>query len=165
VLDGGWNSWRSTGFPTRGGPEYRYLRHFEAHPSENAFVTVEQVEAVAGDPDYVLLDARSTPRFRGEVEPIDPVAGHIPGAVSAPFEENLDDDGRLLPPEILRRRFESLIKWVPPEKVICYCGSGVTAAQNLLAMAHSGIGMGKLYVGSRSEWIAGSKRPVARGGR
>jgi thiosulfate/3-mercaptopyruvate sulfurtransferase len=165
VLDGGWNSWRSSGLPTRGGPEYRHVRRFEAHPSKEAFVTTEQVEALAGDPDYVLLDARSVPRFRGEMEPIDPVAGHIPGAVSAPFEENLEEDDRLLPPEILRKRFKDLIKAVPPERVICYCGSGVTAAQNLLAMAYSGIGMGKLYVGSWSEWITRSERPVAKGER
>jgi thiosulfate/3-mercaptopyruvate sulfurtransferase len=165
VLDGGWNSWRSAGFPTRGGPEYRPVRHFEAHPSTDAFVTTEQVQASTGDPSYVLLDARSAPRFRGEVEPIDPVAGHIPGAVSAPFEQNLDKDGKLLPPETLRKRFEDLIKSAPPEKVICYCGSGVTAAENLLAMAHSGIGMGKLYVGSWSEWITDFERPVARGDR
>ncbi len=163
VLDGGWKSWSSAGLPTRGGPEYRPLRHFEAHPSADAWLTTEQVQALAGNPNHVLLDARSAPRFRGEVEPIDPVAGHIPGAVSAPFEENLDNDGRLLPAETLRKRFEALTQSIPPEKVICYCGSGVSAAQNLLAMAYSGLGMGKLYVGSWSEWITGPERPVATG--
>jgi len=115
------------------------------------------------DPAWRLLDARAPARYRGEQEPIDPVAGHIPGAVNAPFAENLTPEGTFRPPEQLRQRFEALLGDVPPERVICYCGSGVTAAHNLLAMAHAGLPGARLYAGSWSEWIADPRRPVARG--
>jgi thiosulfate/3-mercaptopyruvate sulfurtransferase len=163
LLDGGWNVWKNLGFATHGGPAYRRLKHFVPSEAPNALASAEQILEISGDPRYLILDARAKPRFRGEVEPIDPVAGHIPGAVSAPYEENLAPDGKFLPAETLRRRFEMLMKSVPPENVICYCGSGVTAAQNLLAIAHAGLGMGRLYAGSWSEWITDTSRPVARG--
>jgi thiosulfate/3-mercaptopyruvate sulfurtransferase len=163
LLDGGWRSWQQSGLPSSGGPEYRILKHFEAHEIPGAYVTAEQIQRFAGDPSYLILDARSVPRFRGEAEPIDPVAGHIPGAVSAPYEENLTPEGRFLSPEALRRRFEGLMKFVPLENVICYCGSGVTAAHNLVAIARGGLGMARLYAGSWSEWITDSARPIAIG--
>jgi thiosulfate/3-mercaptopyruvate sulfurtransferase len=163
LLDGGWPSWHKTGLPVRGGPEYRQLKHFEPHEIPGAYVDAGQVLEITADSRYLILDARSAPRFRGELEPIDPVAGHIPGAVSAPFEENLAPDGTFLPLNALRGRFERLMKSVSPENVICYCGSGVTAAHNLFAIAHAGLGMGRLYAGSWSEWIADPARPVATG--
>ena len=163
LLDGGWRTWQQLGLPSRGGPEYRMRKHFEAYEISGAYVTSEQVRKYGRDPSYLVLDARSGPRFRGEVEPIDPVAGHIPGAVSAPYEENLTPEGKFLSPEALRRRFEGLMKLVPPENVICYCGSGVTAAHNIVAIAHGGLGMARLYPGSWSEWIADGTRPVATG--
>jgi thiosulfate/3-mercaptopyruvate sulfurtransferase len=111
-----------------------------------------------------LIDARALPRFRGEVEPIDPVAGHIPGATCFPHSENLTAEGRFKDPAALRAR------WAPvfagPEAPIAYCGSGVTAAHNLLAMAAAGLcadALPALYVGSFSEWIRDPARPVARG--
>ncbi len=163
LLDGGWRSWQGSRLPLRSGAEYRTVKHFEAHEIQDAYVTAEQVQRYAGDSRYLILDARSGPRFRGEVEPIDPVAGHIPGAVSVPYEENLTPEGKFLSPEILRRRFEGLMKFVPPENVICYCGSGVTAAHNIVAIAHGGLGMARLYAGSWSEWVADGARPVATG--
>lgn len=163
LLDGGWQAWDDLKLPLRSEEEYRARRRFEPHEIPGSFLATEQIQRIAGDPRYLILDARNAARYRGEVEPIDPVAGHIPGAVSAPFEENLAPDGKFLPPEILRRRYENLIKSVPPENVICYCGSGVTAAHNLLAMAHAGLGMGRIYAGSWSEWIADPTRPVAKG--
>ncbi len=163
LLDGGWRLWRESRLPSHGGAESRTPKCFEPHEIPDAYVRAEQVEEYRTDPRHVLLDARSSPRFRGEVEPIDPVAGHIPGAVSAPCEENVSPDGRFLPPEILRRRFKALIKSVPTGNVICYCGSGVTAAHNLFAIAYSGLGMGRLYAGSWSEWITDPARPVATG--
>ncbi len=163
LLDGGWLSWRQTGFLSRSGPEYRKAKHFEPHEIAGAYVGAEQVQNYRKDARYLILDARSAPRFRGEVEPIDPVAGHIPGAISAPYEENLTPEGKFLSPEALRHRFEKLMKSVPPGNVICYCGSGVTAAHNLVAIAHAGLGMAKLYPGSWSEWIADSTRPIAKG--
>lgn len=164
VLDGGWASWQKMGLPARSGPESRAVKRFVPQENQGSYVTAGQVLGMLGKPQCLLLDARSAPRYRGEVEPIDPVAGHIPGAVSAPYEQNLTPEGRFLEPEVLRRRFEPLVKSVPVENVICYCGSGVTAAHNLLALAHAGLGMGRLYAGSWSEWIAGPERPIARGG-
>lgn len=163
LLDGGWQRWHRTGLPSRAGQEYRPSKSFEPREVQGAYVQAEQVQKASKDPNYVILDARSAPRFRGEVELIDPVAGHIPSALSAPCEENVSPEGTFLSPEILRRRFDKLIKSVPPENVICYCGSGVTAAHNLFAIAYAGLGMGRLYAGSWSDWITDSARPIARG--
>ena len=162
VLDGGWLAWTRAGLPVRGGPESRAPKRFEPSEVTGAYVTAAQVQEFRIDPRYVLLDARSGPRFRGEVEPIDPVAGHIPGAVSAPCEENVTPEGRFQPPDVLRRRFENLVKSIPPENVICYCGSGVTAAHNILAIARAGLGRTRLYAGSWSEWITNAARPIAK---
>ncbi len=163
LLNGGWRLWRQIGLPSRAGQESRTLKRFEPEEVPGACVRAEQVQKAAKDPNFAILDARSAPRFRGEVEPIDSVAGHIPGAISAPCEENVAPEGTFLPPEILRRRFDKLIKSVPTKNVICYCGSGVTAAHNLIAIAYSGLGMGRLYAGSWSDWITDSTRPIARG--
>lgn len=163
LLDGGWQAWQSRGLPVAGGGEYRPRKRFEAHVRPGAVVDADLVERIRNDPRHVLLDARSVVRFRGEVEPIDPVAGHIPGAISAPYEGNLTPEGLFLPPETLRRRFENLANAVLSENIICYCGSGVTAAHNLLALAHAGLGRGRLYAGSWSEWITVPGRPVAKG--
>ncbi|OSC57810.1 sulfurtransferase, partial [Streptomyces sp. 4F] len=109
----------------------------------------------------VLFDARAGERYRGEVEPIDPVGGHIPGAVSAPTADNVAADGRFLPAEELRRRFEALGA-TEGEAVGVYCGSGVSGAHEVLALAVAGI-PAALYVGSWSEWSADPSRPVAVG--
>jgi thiosulfate/3-mercaptopyruvate sulfurtransferase len=131
------------------------------HPDR--VVTADEVDARRGQPGFRLLDARAAERYRGEQEPIDPVAGHIPGALSAPFKQNLDADGRFLPPEALHARFEALLQDTPPGESVSYCGSGVTAAHNLLAMAHAGLGDGRLYAGSWSDWITDPYRPVSSG--
>ncbi len=101
-------------------------------------------------------------RFIGEIEPIDTIAGHIPGAVNQPYTENLDDAGRFLEPEVLRAKYEALLAGAAPERTIVHCGSGVTACHTLLAFAHAGLAMPRLYVGSWSEW---SRRglPIATG--
>jgi thiosulfate/3-mercaptopyruvate sulfurtransferase len=163
LLDGGWTSWMRSGMPMRSGAEHKSPRHFEPREIPDAYVRVEQAEEYRTHPAYVVLDARSAARFRGEGETIDPVAGHIPGAVSAPWEENVSPEGTFLPPEVLHRRFKKLLKSVPIENVICYCGSGITAAHNLFAIAYSGLGTGRLYAGSWSEWITDPSRPVATG--
>jgi thiosulfate/3-mercaptopyruvate sulfurtransferase len=162
LLDGGWMSWTRSGLPARSGLESRAPKHFEPREVSDAYVTAAQIQEIRNDPRYVLLDARSGPRFRGEVEPIDPVSGHIPGALSAPCEENVTPEGRFHSPEILRLRFRNFVKSVPPENVICYCGSGVTAAHNILAIAHAGLGRARLYAGSWSEWITDAARPIAK---
>jgi thiosulfate/3-mercaptopyruvate sulfurtransferase len=163
VLNGGWQSWIKSGLPARGGSEQRVSKRFEPHEIPDLYVNAKQVQELGTNPRAVILDARSGPRFRGEVEPIDPVAGHIPGAISAPWEENVTPEGKFLPPEILRRRFEKLLKSVPPENVICYCGSGITAAHNIIAIAYAGLGTPRLYAGSWSEWITDPARPIAKG--
>ncbi|HEY5645696.1 MAG TPA: sulfurtransferase [Pseudomonadales bacterium] len=116
------------------------------------------VAALAASIDALtLVDARAEPRFRGEQEPIDPIAGHIPGAVCRPFQGNLDADGRFRSPEALAQRFPRA------DEVVCYCGSGVTAAHNVLAMRHAGLPEPLLYPGSWSEWIRDETRPRATG--
>jgi thiosulfate/3-mercaptopyruvate sulfurtransferase len=110
-----------------------------------------------------VLDARAPERFRGETEPLDAVAGHVPGAVNHPLTESLAADGRLREPDELRRSFEATLGGVPPSHVVAMCGSGVTACHLLLAMEHAGLTGARLYPGSWSEWIRDPRRPVARG--
>jgi thiosulfate/3-mercaptopyruvate sulfurtransferase len=111
--------------------------------------------------DLVLVDARSADRFAGHNETIDPVAGHIPGARNHPFTDNVDTAGRFLDRGTLRERFAKTLEGVPPDAVICMCGSGVTACQNLLAMEVAGLQGARLYAGSWSEWIRDPKHPIA----
>lgn len=160
VLDGGWPAWRSEGGPERSGIETRPARTFSPRLQAHLLVEVDEVEQHRTDPAFHLIDSRSADRYRGQNETIDPVAGHIPGAVSGPFAHNLDKEGRFLSPAALKARFQDLLGDAPPESAVFYCGSGVTAAHNLLAMAYAGLGDGRLYAGSWSEWIADPKRPV-----
>jgi len=160
ILDGGWQHWVKDGYPVSDQvPSPERLR-FNPDIRPELLVTTEQVEALREDPDYVLVDSRTSERYRGENEPIDPVAGHIPGALSAPYPENIDSSGRFLPRASLRERFNSILGEVPPDRAVFYCGSGVTSVHNIIAMLHSGLGEGKLYLGSWSEWITDSSRPV-----
>lgn len=163
VLDGGWHHWQNEGRPTQSGVECRAPRTFFPRPRPELVVSTSDVLALLNSPEFRLLDARSPERYRGEHEPIDPVAGHIPGAVCVPYLDNLGSDGRFLPPEQLRARFENLLHAVPTDRVVCYCGSGVTAAHDLLALAHAGLGDARLYAGSWSEWITDPHRPIERG--
>jgi len=161
VLDGGLPKWVREGRPTRGGPERRGRRTFEPAVREEFVVHVEEVAKHAGDPAWRIVDSRTGDRYRGEFEPIDPVAGHIPGAINAPHPAIADGDGVFLSPEAIRAYFGSLLGGVPPERTVFYCGSGVTAARNLLAFAHAGLGDARLYAGSWSEWITDPSRPIA----
>ena len=110
-------------------------------------VTIDEVDRLRTDPDWRVLDVRSPERFRGETEPIDPIAGHIPGAVNLPYTENTGKT-----PEQLRAMYEDLLQGVPPERLIVHCGSGVTACHTLLALDKAGLRGASLYVGSWSEW-------------
>ena len=116
-----------------------------------------------GEPGMTLIDARAQPRFRGDVEPIDPIAGHIPGAQCAAFNENLGSDGRFLPAEKLKQRFAAQLQGRSPDELVAYCGSGVTACHNLFALSLAGYPLGKLYAGSWSEWITDPARGIATG--
>lgn len=161
VLDGGFPAWQAAGYPTRPGEESRPPRTFTPQPHPDMIAEVEEVETLRTDAACRLLDARAGARYRGALEPIDPVAGHIPGAISAPYGGNLDDDQRFLPPEQLQERFATVLEAVPPEKTVVYCGSGVTAAHDILAMTHAGLTGMRLYPGSWSHWITDANRPVA----
>ncbi|NWE73322.1 sulfurtransferase, partial [Pseudomonas gingeri] len=126
-------------------------------------ISAQQLQERLGQASLTLLDARAQPRFRGEVEPIDPVAGHIPGAQCAAFSENLGADGRFLPAEQLRQRFAGQLGDRSPRELVAYCGSGVTACHNLFALSLAGYPLGTLYAGSWSEWITDPQRAVATG--
>jgi thiosulfate/3-mercaptopyruvate sulfurtransferase len=163
VLDGGWQKWIEEDRPTRSGRETRPPQTFIAHLQDGFFVTSEQVERLRQDPAYRIIDVRVTERYRGEVEPIDPVAGHIPGAHNAPYTNNLSAEGVFKPAEVLRADYQALLDGIPTERAIFYCGSGVTSAHSLLAMKIAGLGQALLYPGSWSEWIAPRTRPIALG--
>jgi len=165
VLDGGWPRWKGCDRPVREGVESRPPRTFTPRPRSERLVQASEVEAIRSDPAWRLVDSREVERFRGEVEPIDPVAGHIPGALNAPHPKVADAEGTFLSRDDLRSHFRSLLGDVPPAHTVFYCGSGVTAARNLLAYAHAGLGDARLYPGSWSEWIADPARPVATGKR
>jgi thiosulfate/3-mercaptopyruvate sulfurtransferase len=163
VLNGGWQRWLAEGLPVQSGTEVRPPRNFQPNPRPELVVDAREIETDGKEKQMQILDVRTGERFRGENEPIDPVAGHIPGAISAPYQENLDAGGRFLPPEALHARFQRLIGDLPPGQVVFYCGSGVTAAQSVLALAYAGLGEARLYAGSWSEWITDPERPVAAG--
>jgi len=163
VLDGGWNRWLQAGGPVKAGIETRPQRDFKPSPRPELFASVDEVEGLRTDPAYKLIDSRSADRYRGENETVDPVAGHIPGALNAPYAENVGADGLFRSAEELRQRFRTLLGNTPTENSVFYCGSGVTATHNLLALMHAGLGEARLYVGSWSEWITDPKRPVDKG--
>ncbi|MCZ4519861.1 sulfurtransferase [Rhodococcus ruber] len=156
VLDGGLAQWVAAGFPIGTEPSIVAAGSFTARPSLARVLDVDDVLDFARD--NVLLDARAPERFRGEVEPVDPVAGHIPGAINRPTTDNVDSDGKFLDPEVLDGTFGGL---VPEGKdVAVYCGSGVTAAHQILALELAGIDAA-LYPGSWSGWITDPTRPRA----
>jgi thiosulfate/3-mercaptopyruvate sulfurtransferase len=163
VLDGGWTAWQSEDRPQRSGSEARSARHFNPHPRPELLLNTAAVETIRTNPNWRLIDARSGETYRGEKLGYDPIAGHIPGAVSLPYADNLTPDGRFLPPEQLRARFETLSGGIPAERIVFYCGSGVTACHNALAFAHAGLGEARVYIGSWSDWITDPNRPIATG--
>ncbi len=162
LLDGGWQEWLKMGLPVRNGAETRKPRIFVPQPRNELIVTANEIDGMRQDAGYKVLDARSADRFRGENETIDPLPGHIPGAISAPYAGNLNPDGTFQSDEILTSRYKKLVNGVPGDHVICYCGSGVTATHDILAMMKAGLGEARLYAGSYSEWITDPKRPVEK---
>lgn len=162
VLDGGWTHWQTLGLPVEMGEAPRAARRFAASVRSELLVSSKEVEKLRLNPRYRIFDSRSADRYRGENETIDPVAGHIPGAISAPYLENIRSSGLFLADHELQARFSKLLRGVPAKDAVFYCGSGVTAANNLLALAHAGLGEGRLYPGSWSEWITNPNRPTAK---
>lgn len=153
VLNGGWNYWFAHNFPVSSDIPTNDPKEFRANIQDNFTVDIDFVEQMNRHPELVLIDSRTSERYQGVQEPVDPIAGHIPGAINAPHPENINSEGLLHQPETLRGRFGRLLGDKPVENAVFYCGSGVTACANLLALAHAGMGNAKLYPGSWSEWI------------
>ncbi|TAG84051.1 MAG: sulfurtransferase [Burkholderiales bacterium] len=161
VLDGGYARWTQearsvdTVIPTRAQREY------VGRAQESMRVNMIELRKALTAPESRIIDARAPERFRGEVEPIDPVAGHIPGAINRPFTQNLRD-GVFKPATELRAEFEAILASRSPQQVIHQCGSGVSALANMLAMEHAGLSGSRLYPGSWSEWCTHPENPIAR---
>ncbi|MDF1523143.1 MAG: sulfurtransferase [Trueperaceae bacterium] len=159
VLDGGIAAWTVAGGATTDAVPTPVPARFVPRPRPELVVDRDQVRAAAGDPDVLVIDVRAAERYRGEVEPLDPVAGHVPGAVNVPYAGNLED-GRFRDPAALRERYAAA---VGAREVIAYCGSGVSAAHGLMALAAIGLPEAKLYAGSWSDWVSYPDAPVALG--
>jgi thiosulfate/3-mercaptopyruvate sulfurtransferase len=165
VLNGGLQAWQAAGGAVESGAPATtpaQSNAFELKPALREWLSTAQLAPQVGHPEVTLIDARSPVRFRGEMEPIDPVAGHIPGALNRPFAENLDANGFFKSAEVLRAEFEKLLAGRKPESVVHYCGSGVSTLPNLLAMELAGLGSTRLYPGSWSEWSGTSGLPCAK---
>lgn len=166
VLDGGWPVWRAADLPSVAGtaPSVPSGR-FAAAPDDRQVLTTSELLASLAHPGSgpLLIDVRNGERFRGIHEPIDPIAGHIPGAINLPLSDNLAGDGRFLPPDRLAERYRAALDGRNPTQVAAMCGSGVTACHALLAMAVAGLPGARLYAGSWSEWIRDPSRPIATG--
>jgi len=158
VIDGGLQAAIASGFPI--SDENVTPEPTSPYPIDGwklPLSSLEEVEDVAQKESHIVVDVRETDRYLGKVEPIDLVAGHIPGAINIPFAENLEADGRFKNPEILKEKYAAALGAIPTENIIVHCGSGVTACHTLLAMAHAGMEIPKLYVGSWSEWSRNGK--------
>lgn len=162
ILDGGFGAWLAAGYETSEEEPQPPVASFTPQVRSDWVVDVSDVERiVAGDRQAILIDARAAPRYRGEQEPLDPKAGHIPGATNVPWQEGIDAAKRWRDPEEQLRRFEPVL--ARGEEIVCYCGSGVTACADLFALELAGIRDAKLYPGSWSEWCADPRRGVATG--
>ena len=165
VLDGGLQAWETEGQALESGEAtHHFQSNFELKPPLVRLVNADDVLLNIGNSDsgQTVIDARATPRYRGEVEPLDPVAGHIPGALNRPFSTNLDETGKFKSPEALRQEFDLLLSGRNAAGVVHQCGSGVSALPNLLAMEVAGLGKSALYAGSWSDWCSEPTRPVER---
>jgi thiosulfate/3-mercaptopyruvate sulfurtransferase len=164
VLDGGLAQWTREGRPIETTVVTPAAAHFAAHPDASRVVDAAAIAKALGSDALTLIDARSPERYRGDVEPLDRVPGHIPGARNRPYAANLTAEGSFKPAADLRAEFDAVLAGRPAASVVHQCGSGVTACHNALAMAVAGLPAPRLYPGSWSEWCADPSRPVARGG-
>jgi len=162
VLDGGIAKWIAEKRETRAGREQKTTRAFAGSPRGDMLVDANGVASLMKQGGWRLVDARAPERYRGEVEPLDKLPGHIPGALNHFFQSNVDENAVFKTPEELRTQLAASTGGATPDHIVAYCGSGVTACHNLLAMEHAGLGGAKLYAGSWSEWSADPARPVER---
>ncbi len=160
VLDGGFSRWRQSGLPIESGAPAIIAGRYDGEFDAEQIVGTDEVRSRLPQPPGWLLDARAPERFRGEIEPLDPVAGHIPGAVNRPYADNLAG-GVFREPAALRVDFDRLLRGYDPAQVVLSCGSGVTACHNLLAMEHAGLPGARVYAPSWSGWVSDTSRPVA----
>ncbi len=156
VLDGGWQAWNAAGRPISLEQETRVAAEFKNDATELNVVDIEDVEKFR-----CIIDSRDPARYRGEIEPIDKAAGHIPGAINRFWKDNLSENGCFKPKQILKQEFETILGDIEPEDALVYCGSGVTACHNLLAATYAGLNCPKLYAGSWSEWSRTPAKPIA----
>jgi len=169
VLDGGFAAWQAAGGAVEAGPNplqgtsSNVASNYPLGQKGHVLVATQTVVKNLGKPGQTILDARGVARFRGEVEPLDPVAGHIPGALNRVFSANLDEQGFFKTPEQLRAEFDALLVGHDPASVVHHCGSGVSAVPNIIAMEVAGYGPTALYAGSWSEWCSDPSRPMAQG--
>ena len=164
VLDGGFQAWVAAQGAVEKGPAHQPPASvFHLGPEKAVLRHTTQVHAELGKPAQTIVDARAEPRYKGETEPFDPVAGHIPGALNRPFQRNFDADGRMKSPQALRAEFEALLAGQDAASVVHHCGSGISAIPNLLAMEVAGLGRTALYAGSWSEWCNTPGMPCAKG--
>ncbi|OZI74372.1 sulfurtransferase [Bordetella genomosp. 12] len=165
VLDGGWQAWAAAQLPVDSGPVSALAPLAGVRAGEPLEGTVDAAAVLANIPTqaFTVIDARAANRYRGEVEPMDPVAGHIPGALNRPNVENLTPEGRFKDAAQLRAEFKLLLDGREPQAIVHQCGSGITACHNLLSMEIAGLNGSRLYPGSWSEWCADASRPVAKG--
>lgn len=163
VLDGGYTYWINHNYPVSSGESINPVGNFDGTPHENMLATTRDVTEMVSKSTGCLIDARSPQRYIGSFEPIDPIAGHIPGAINRFHQLNLLDDFRLLPAYILKSQFAELISGHSIEEVVVYCGSGVTSCHHLLALEIAGLSGARLYAGSWSEWIRSPVRPISFG--
>ena len=164
VLDGGLQAWEAAGGALSSGEEPAHFQtNFTLQAPLVSLVDADAVLAQLGQSVQTLIDARGAPRYRGEVEPMDPVAGHIPGALNRPFGQNMGADGKFKPASELKAEFEQLLAGRSAASVVHHCGSGVSAIPNILAMEVAGLGTTALYAGSWSDWCSDPSRPVERG--
>jgi thiosulfate/3-mercaptopyruvate sulfurtransferase len=164
LLDGGLPKWIAGGHPLSREVPVPKPAALRAEPDATMLWSAEEVLGHLDDSAFTLIDARAAERYRGEVEPIDPVAGHIPGAVNRFYKLNLNADLTLRPAEELRSEFQSLVSNKASSNVLHQCGSGVTACMNIFAMEYAGLPGSKLFAGSWSEWVSDSTRPVVKKG-
>ena len=164
VLDGGLQAWQASGGAVASGPavDDHSTSTFALKPALREWVSTAQLAPQVGHPDLTIIDARGAARYRGEMEPIDPVAGHIPGALNRPFNENLTPEGFFKLPDVLRAEFETILAGRNASTVVHHCGSGVSAVPNVLAMELAGLGVTRLYPGSWSEWCNTPGLPCAK---
>ncbi len=159
ILDGGFSAWQSAGFSTTSElPHQRMNGDLSIALQSDTALDTAQLTPLIGDSAYAILDARAPERFAGDVEPLDPCAGHIPGARNRVFKENFTSDGRMKSPQELRAEYETI--GLPADHIVHQCGSGVSAAVNMLAMELAGLPGSRLYAGGWSEWCADPTRPM-----